>query len=87
MTHEDFVKKTAAMSAMPFNQTRDVINAAFKVLTDELRTDGRTNLKNIGKLVRVFRSARPGRNPRTGEPVLIPDRQSVKFKPSKNLEL
>jgi len=35
----------------------------------------------------VTRPARPGRNPRTGEPVAIPARKGVKFKASKSLVL
>lgn len=87
MTHDELVKKAAAISSAPINQAKSVIDAAFAALADGLREEGYANLKGIGKLVRVFRMARPGRNPRTGEKVLIPERQSVKFKPSKNLEL
>lgn len=87
MTHQDLVRKTAELASVPIHETRRVIDSALGAIADELRSSGVVNIKDIGKLVRVFRMARPGRNPRTGEKVLIPDRQSVKFKPSKNLEL
>ncbi len=40
-------------------------------------------LPGIGKLVLVNRSARVGRNPKTGEPINIPAKRVVKFRISK----
>jgi DNA-binding protein HU-beta len=40
-------------------------------------------LPGIGKLVLVDRPARPGRNPRTGEPITIPAKRVVKFRVAK----
>lgn len=37
----------------------------------------------IGKLVKVRRKARKGRNPQTGEPIKIPARTALKFRISK----
>ena len=37
----------------------------------------------LGKLVKVQRSARTGRNPATGEPIQIPAKTAVKFRVAK----
>lgn len=34
----------------------------------------------LGKLVLVDRAAHPGRNPRTGETIMIPAKKSIKFR-------
>lgn len=41
---------------------------------------GEVDLHNFGTFEAVTRSARQGRNPRTGEAVEIPERRVVKFK-------
>lgn len=58
-----------------------------KVLTDvvnsvkyQLSTKGEAVLPGLGRLKIVTKPARRGRNPRTGEPVDIPERLAVKFK-------
>jgi DNA-binding protein HU-beta len=42
-------------------------------------------LSGIGRLTRVDRAPRTGRNPQTGEPVPIPARQTVKMTPAAEL--
>ena len=39
--------------------------------------------RNIGKLVLVNRKARKGRNPATGEEIMIPAKKVVKFRVAK----
>lgn len=87
MSHKDIVKKIANLTGLPINQTEETVNALLQVITTELRTTGEVNLKGVGKLVRVHQPARTGRNPKTGEPVMIPERESVKFRRSESLVL
>jgi len=87
LNHNDLVRATAKQTDLPISTVNDAINGALEVIAEELRTTGETGLKGIGKLIKVTRPARPGRNPRTGEPVAIPARKGVKFKASKSLVL
>lgn len=87
MTHIDLVKKVADLGGVSMNKALLMVDGLFDALATELRANGQVNIKDVGKLIRVFRPARPGRNPKTGESVLIPERQGVKFKKSKNLVL
>ena len=87
MNHKDFVKSIAHLTGLSINQTEDTVNALLQVTATELRTTGEVRLKGVGKLVRVHQAARNGRNPRTGEPVMIPERESVKFRRSESLVL
>ena len=87
LNHTDLVKATATYAALPINTTNDALNGALAVIAAELRAKGEVSLKGIGKLTKVQRPARPGRNPRNGEPVFIPASYGVKFKRSKMLVL
>lgn len=48
--------------------------------------DAEAVLPGLGKLKATTRAARTGRNPKTGEPVEIPERMTVKFSAGKALE-
>lgn len=54
-------------------------NMAYK----EAKSHGEFVLPGFGKLVRVDRKARMGRNPATGEQIQIPAKKVVKFKVAK----
>ena len=49
----------------------------------EVRTNGEFILPGLGKLVKVDRKAREGRNPATGETIQIPAKTVVKFRVAK----
>lgn len=87
MSHKDFVKSIANRTGLPVNQTADTVTALLEIIAIDLRTKGEVSLKGVGKLVRVHQTARTGRNPKTGEPVMIPERESVKFRRSESLVL
>ena len=46
---------------------------------------GNFGLKNIGIFKIIYKKERLGRNPKTGEDFIISKRNSISFKPSKNL--
>jgi nucleoid DNA-binding protein len=48
-----------------------------------LSINGRLTMVGFGSLKRVTKPARMARNPRTGEPVQVPARETVVFKASK----
>ena len=52
-------------------------------LAEHSRTTGEFVLPGVGRLVRVERKARMGRNPATGEAIKIPAKKVVKFRVAK----
>jgi len=52
----------------------------------EVRKTGSFVVPGLGKLVRVERKARMGRNPATGESIQIPAKKVVKFRVSKSVK-
>lgn len=65
---------------------KDVV-AMFDAITElaykEVKTAGQFVVPGIGKLVKVHRNARTGRNPATGEEIQIPAKTVVKFRVAK----
>ena len=62
-----------------------IVDSTFKVIASELKKQGKMTCSSFGTFRVSKRKAREGRNPRTGEPIKIEARKSVRFKPSKNL--
>ena len=50
-----------------------------------LVADLRVSIKDFGTFKKIIQPARIARNPATGEPVEVPEKEVVKFKPSKNI--
>lgn len=49
----------------------------------QLVAGGRIEIRAFGSFGIVTRSARIGRNPKSGEPVAVPEKRAVHFKPGK----
>jgi nucleoid DNA-binding protein len=57
----------------------------FRLITDIIIQDGRLVLPKFGIFSIRHRSSRRGRNPRTGEELIIPPKEYIHFKASKSL--
>lgn len=62
------------------------VNAVFDVISEALVDGDSVTITGFGKFEAVQTSARTGRNPRTGEPVDIPAKTAIKFRPGKGLK-
>lgn len=84
-------KKDIAMClARDFSLTQDkaerVVDVLCEVIVTELENGGEVKLKNFGIFKPELRRGKIGRNVRTGEEVVIPDRYVPVFKPSSRFE-
>lgn len=61
------------------------ISAIIEYLSESLANGQRIEVRGFGAFSRSYRAAKIGRNPRTGEPVPIPGKHRVVFKPGKVL--
>ena len=79
----DFVAEEAGI-------TKKDANALIGVILDGIGTglvnDGKVTLVGFGTYSIVTRKARMARNPKTGEPISVPEKTVPKFKPSKALK-
>ena len=62
------------------------VDIFFDILSLALEKEARVNLPNFGTFYLRTKKARPGRNPRTGEPKVITARKVIIFKPSQYLK-
>ncbi len=61
------------------------VNAVLRVISDLLRDKGKVAVKGFGTFESRTRKGRAYKHPKTGESVVVPDKGTVVFKPSKNL--
>ena len=64
----------------------EVVEVAFEQMTRGLLADGKLFFPGFGTFTVKSRAARMGRNPRSGEPVPIPARQTVGFRVAAGLK-
>lgn len=85
MVNNVFSGVTASGRPLSKADVEHVLNTFGDVAAAELLGGGEVSVPGVGKLVTEERAARMGRNPRTGEPVQIPERKVVKLRPGKNM--
>ncbi len=66
-------------------EAKDMVDAFFRIMTEELVKGEEVKISGFGSFQVRTKSARPGRNPRTGEPVPIDARRVVTFHVSPKL--
>lgn len=86
MTQKQFFSAVSAQTGIPQVKVSAVILAALDVITDTLEAGDSIMLRDFGKFYRHRTPARPGRNPRTGETVIIAEQYVPKFTPSARLK-
>lgn len=85
LTKTELVERLAECVPLSPADVRRVLGYLEDICTVALAAGDRVRLPGLGTLEVVDRAARTGRNPQTGEPVEIPARSVVKFKPAKSL--
>ena len=61
------------------------VETAFETIRQALNNDEKVVISNFGTFRVKHRQQRQGRNPKTGQSVVVPPRKGVRFKASKNL--
>ncbi len=62
------------------------VNAVVGTVSGRLERGESVSVAGFGTFDRTERGPRPGRNPRTGEPIDIPARKGVRFRASRALK-
>lgn len=86
MNRHDFVRLIAANEDVTIDDATEMVNSVLKGIEDALKKEQSLRFIGFGKFDIVQRSARKGRNPKTGEEILIPAKRRITFKPGKKLE-
>ncbi len=85
MTKKDLIKKVAKDADISKAQAKNALEAFLASTTKTLQEGRYLILPGFGSFTTKRRAARVGRNPRTGEKLVIPARRVVKFRPGKKL--
>lgn len=84
MNETEATKKVQETRIAPRQDVKRIIDG-FLICVRQALKDGETvKIKDLGTFTPTTTKARKGRNPKTGEPVEIPAKKTVKFKPSPN---
>lgn len=83
MTQSQFVNKIATTCGVSKKVAKAMVDVYAATAVAETKKTGVFVLPGLGRLVRVERKARMGRNPATGEPIKIPAKKVVKFRVAK----
>ena len=86
MTKTEFVEKIAEESGISKKDADASVKAALKVLTDTMAAGDKITFPGFGTFEVRERSAREGKNPRTGEAVQIAACKVPAFKAGKSLK-
>lgn len=85
MNKTDFVSELARLTNMPKARALGVTNAMVDIISKILNDKEKIQFVGFGTLEVKHSPERIARNPRTSEPVVIPERYKVVFKPSEHL--
>ncbi|MCD7848909.1 MAG: HU family DNA-binding protein [Parabacteroides sp.] len=85
MNKTDLIRAIHRVRGGSISETGYFLEVVLDTITKELENGGDIALQGFGSFTPWHQHERPGRNPKSGEPVQIQARTSVKFKPGKVL--
>ncbi|NQT19208.1 MAG: HU family DNA-binding protein [Planctomycetes bacterium] len=85
MTREELLHELMKSAEISRADAANFYQALLDVAMGQLKNVGEFTFPGFGSLKVTVRKAREGRNPSTGEKLMIPSRKGLKFKPYKDL--
>ena len=83
MTKTQIIAALAESTELSKKEVTNFMEKFVELAFNEVKGNGEFVIQGIGKLVKVDRKARQGRNPATGETIQIPAKTVVKFRVAK----
>lgn len=87
MNRTQLIEKIAQTEGVNKAQVDRILRLAFNAIQEAVAQGEGAKLPGFGAFTRVTRQARDGRNPKTGQPLTIPQRHAPRFAPSKQFRL
>lgn len=86
MIRSELVQNIASQNPeLRVSEVEAIVDAFFETIIDQLARGGRVELRGFGSFSTRSRSAREGRNPRTGQTVKVPAKAVPYFKAGKEM--
>ena len=83
MTTKQLADCVAVKVGLTKKAADETVNAVFAIISESLQAKEEVKIQNFGNFVVKTNAARKTRNPQTGETILTPAKDVVKFKASK----
>jgi len=85
MTKAELVEEVAQSATLTRKHSEVIVDAVFSSIVEALQRGDKIELRGFGSFRVRHRGSRTGRNPKTGEGVLVPAKKVPYFKPGKEL--
>jgi len=86
MIKADLINKISKEMNISKQEAETGVNLFFQTIKEAILRGEEIELRGFGSFRFRQRNSRSGRNPRTGEPVYVPPKKVLYFKPSKILK-
>ncbi len=80
MNKQDILIELVDRADLALAKAEAALRALTEVLAEALEKGDSVHLRGFGSFHRITRGATTARNPRTGEPVAVPERHTVRFR-------
>jgi integration host factor subunit beta len=85
MTKAELVEEVGQEAALTRKHSEVIVDAVFSAILEALQRGDKIELRGFGSFRVRERGSRTGRNPKTGEGVVVPAKKVPHFKPGKEL--
>lgn len=85
MTKLEIARELAERKDMPLADAIKAVDGVIDIMKDAFKNGRNVYLRGLGSFVIKERKEKAGRNPRTGEVIIIPAQKEVKFNQSQSL--
>lgn len=85
MNKTDLINKIALAAGLSKADAKKALDATIDSISEALKADEKVSLVGFGTFSTGMRTARQGKNPRTGEVIEIPAKKVAKFKAGEGL--
>ncbi|MCQ2101010.1 MAG: HU family DNA-binding protein [Fibrobacter sp.] len=82
MSETEILKEISATVITCRKEIKRVIEEYVNCIKDELANGKTVRIKDLGTFTPKTKKARKARNPKTGEEIEVPEKKTIKFKPS-----
>lgn len=82
MTKADIVERIYEKVGFSKKEATDVVESIFEIIKGRLENGEKVKISGFGNFVINAKRPRKGRNPQTGEEIIISGRRVLSFKPS-----
>ena len=86
ISKSDVISMVAEKANMTTAESQRSIDAFLETIKENVKKDEKVQLQDFGSFVLKVYKAHTGRNPRTGESIEVPEKNSINFKPSGTLK-